>query len=180
MPGIAAGVDKDDAHFGDVLVADLSWDYGSGKLKVQKGKTILAPDPRPIPLAPLVKQALLKVKKDSSALKKIKDTWLGEVPPEDLAVHLGPVASGAAVLADESAVKEVVSRHRKLIGIEMKAYSLYYAAMHCAAPRPSVFALKSVCDYGDREKDDTYQPYAAYTSAKVLELAVNKYLSFER
>jgi hypothetical protein len=43
-------------------------------------------------------------------------------------------------------------------------------------PRPTPFVLKSVCDFADPDKIDDMQAYAAYTSAKALEVFVQKYL----
>ncbi|GAB7536491.1 response regulator [Burkholderia sp. 3C] len=179
MPGIAAGVKKEkNINFGDVLVADLSWDYGSGKMKVESGKTTLAADLRPIPLDPKIKPLFSEIRKDKELLQKIAAESSDTKPKTELRVHIGPLASGAAVIADESIVADIVTQHRKLIGIEMEIYGLYYAAANITAPRPVAFALKSICDYGDRSKTDKYQAYAAYTSASVLDRLVRAKLHF--
>jgi nucleoside phosphorylase len=65
--------------------------------------------------------------------------------------------------------------HRELIGVEMEIYGLYAAANNSSNPRPKVFALKSVCDFADSEKDDKAHKYAAYTSARVLEALMERY-----
>jgi nucleoside phosphorylase len=178
--GIAAAVKKaPDINFGDVLFAEFSWDYGSGKLTVEKGKASLSPDPRPIPADSDLRKHFVAIKNNASALATIRDDWPGVKPATVLNIHLGPVASGAAVVADEKIVSDILVQHRKLIGIEMEIYGLFYAARHCIAPRPTALAIKSVCDYGDREKSDRYQPYAAYTSARVLDLFVREHLAIE-
>lgn len=53
MVGIAAGI-KNKGNFGDILIADYSWDYGSGKNKYDesKGAAVLEPDPRPVTIDP--------------------------------------------------------------------------------------------------------------------------------
>ena len=58
------------------------------------------------------------------------------------------------------------SQHRKLTGIDMETYGVYSAADEAPLPQPSVFALKSVCDFADERKNDDFQAYAAYTSAE--------------
>ena len=52
MVGIAAGTRSRDKAFGDVLVADPSVDYNSGKVIVSKGIRGFEPDPYPIGLNP--------------------------------------------------------------------------------------------------------------------------------
>jgi nucleoside phosphorylase len=91
-------------------------------------------------------------------------------------LHLGPLASGAAVLSDGLTAKRVIQQHRQLLGIEMEAYGVYAAADEAPAPRPQAFALKSVVDFADGEKDDRFQPFGAYVSARVLRHFAENYL----
>jgi nucleoside phosphorylase len=67
-------------------------------------------------------------------------------------------------------------QHRKLVGIEMETYGVFAAGRECTLPQPKVFALKSVCDFGDEEKNDSWQHYAAFTSAQALRVFVEKFL----
>lgn len=177
MTGIAAGI-KDAVNLGDILVADPSWDYGSGKIEEIDGEEVFHPDPRPIALDIDLKSKLNLLAGDSMLLEKIKQSWAGDKPPSSLNLHIGPVASGAAVLAHGEIAKSIVAHNRKLLGIEMETYGVMYAANNCPKPRPTVLSLKSVCDFADAEKNDKYQRYAAHTSAAVLhELAVS-YLQY--
>jgi nucleoside phosphorylase len=50
----------------------------------------------------------------------------------------------------------------------METYGVY-AAVQATAPNTLVVSLKSVCDKGDKRKDDQYQAYAAGVSAKTVE-----------
>lgn len=175
--GIAAAVKpQPKINFGDVLFAEFSWDYGSGKLTVKDGKVSLSPEPRPLTVEPMIRKKFAKLKDNTLTLAAIKDAWPGTKPASSLTVHIGPVASGAAVVADTQILLDILDQQRKLIGIEMEIYSVFYAATHSSEPRPTPIAIKSVCDYGDRNKSDTYQPYAAYTSARVLDLFVREYM----
>lgn len=83
-------------------------------------------------------------------------------------IRVGPVASGASVLQNSDAVQRILGDHKDLLGVEMEIFSVMFAAHVAPAPRPVAIALKSVCDFGDEEKHDDYQKYAAYTSAQVL------------
>jgi len=88
---------------------------------------------------------------------------------------MGPVASGAAVIQDKTVIDEIVARNRKLIGVEMETYGVYLAANATRGPKPLAMSSKSICDFGDLGKNDDYQKYAAYTSAKfVYEFALDQ------
>jgi nucleoside phosphorylase len=81
---------------------------------------------------------------------------------------MGPVASGASVIADSTVVDLIKSQSRKLVGIEMETYGVFLAARVCGRPRPLAMSVKSICDFADASKADDYQRYAAYTSASFL------------
>lgn len=77
------------------------------------------------------------------------------------------MASGAAVIADGDRTKEIGDQHRQLLAIDMESYAVFAAATEAPEPRPTAISLKSICDFGDGNKDDRYQRYATYTSARV-------------
>ena len=102
-------------------------------------------------------------------------TDYGRDAPRPPRVVIGPVASGSAVLADGEVVHEIKAQHRDLIGIEMEVYGMYSAAYSASQPQPLAFALKAVCDFADPNKGDNHQRYAAYTSANVLRLLMERF-----
>ena len=63
-------------------------------------------------------------------------------------------------------------------GIEMEAYGVAYAAAHAADPKPFVIIAKSVCDFADERKDDSYQKFAAYTSCGFVKDLLEKVLDY--
>jgi nucleoside phosphorylase len=90
-------------------------------------------------------------------------------PKNLLKMHVGAVASGASVIQNQQVVEQYIDKYnRKLLGIEMEIYGLYFAAMNVSKRRPTVFAIKSVCDFADSAKSDDFQAYAAYTSSQFL------------
>ena len=66
-----------------------------------------------------------------------------------LSMHIGPVASGAAVIADSSLLDAVKGQHRRLLAIEMKAYGVLAAVEESTQPQPAGFVIKSVCDFAN-------------------------------
>lgn len=93
-----------------------------------------------------------------------------------LNLHIGPLASGASVLEDPDVTTGIQGQHRKVLGVEMEAYSVFAAAIDSPNPQPLVLVMKSVCDFADSHKSDDYQDYASYTSAKAVQFFFEKYL----
>ena len=58
----------------------------------------------------------------------------------------------------------------------LEVYGLFGAADDAPVPSPKAFALKSVCDFADEHKNDDLQSYAAYTSARALQVFMETYL----
>lgn len=171
MTGIAAGIRKQDINYGDILIADPSFDYGQGKID-ENG--IFQPDYRQMRIAPKLLAKLNDIKLNGDILERIKSDCPYLKPDNQLRMHIGPFASGASVLADGKTVEGIIHHNRKLIGIDMEAYSVYYAAEHCSNISPMALSIKSVSDFADASKSDKYHSYAAYTSASFLkELVIN-------
>jgi nucleoside phosphorylase len=175
MAGITAGV-RGRCELGDVIAVDPGWDWGSGKHTLEGRKASFQPAPHQIQMDVFVRDKLATMSKQAGILDEIRSSWRGTKPTTALQLHIGPVASGAAVLQDPALTKSIVQQHRKLLGIEMETYGILAAAEESPRPQPVAFAIKSVCDFADLEKDDRIQSYAAYTSAEVLRRFVEQYL----
>lgn len=168
MSGIAAAVKGGDAKIGDILIADQSWDYESGKHKIVEDKQIFEPDPRSIPLHVGVKEQLLHLRAQNTFLADIQNAWRGGKQEGRLQVHIGPVVSGSAVVQDERIIAHIKEQSRKLIGLDMETYGVFFAAENSSLPRPIAMSIKSACDFADKDKSDDDQAYAAFTSAQYL------------
>ena len=176
MVGIAAGVDRSATNFGDIILADFSYDYQSGKLTERAGEKVFEPDPRQIPIEPDVKAKFQNAKIDQTLFSKIMGDWNGKEYDTVLKLHIGGLASGAAVLSDSESVQGISQYQRKLLGIDMETYGVYYSALNGLSPKPKYFSIKSISDYADNEKSDDHQPYAAFTSSKFLYYFAKQYL----
>jgi nucleoside phosphorylase/CheY-like chemotaxis protein len=172
MVGIAAGV-KGRCQIGDIVVADPSWDWGSGKIAAA-GR--FQQSPHQISLDSFVRSKLALMAQDTATLDSIRRDWKGSSIDQVLRMHVGPAASGSAVLADKKTTSRIVKQHRKLLAIEMETYGVYVAAQEAPLPQPKAFSMKSICDYADSRKNDDYQKYASFTSAQALRVFVEKYL----
>lgn len=171
MTGIAASIKDTNSHgYGDIIVIDESWDGGAGKITETKdGKNLFQPTAKNLRLDTDVSERIRSLKDNSELLRNIKDGWKpNAVPNTELAIHIGSVASVAGVIENSAVIEELKGKDRKLLGLEMEAYGMYYAATNCSNPKPTAIALKSVSDFANTEKKDEYQPYASYTSARVM------------
>jgi nucleoside phosphorylase/CheY-like chemotaxis protein len=168
MSGIAAGI-RGEGNFGDILVADQVWDAASGKLKTtEKGKNVFLPDYKCKTLNSDIREELVNLASKRTYLDEIKNSWPANKPQSSLNMHIGPMASIPAVIQNKKYIDELKKHSRKLIGIEMESYGMFYSADHCTKPKPIPVSIKSICDFADSEKNDIYQDYAAYTSANFI------------
>jgi len=176
MPGICAGVPKK-TNYGDILLANPSWDYQCGKRICNDDGSQFYIAPHQIHVSEAIEARILQLSRTEGFLWKIKSDWRGEKPDTELRLHSGPVGCGSAVLADYSIVEDIIeTQQRTLLGIEMEIYGVYSAAYSAPEPKPIFFAVKSVCDHADNQKNDTYQKYAAYTSARVVQEFFEKFM----
>lgn len=177
MTGIAAAVEKEGYQYGDVLIADECWDGASGKYK--EGKFL--PHFQHIRIDSSMINIMSRARDNVELLKEITDSsdFAKSKNLKPLSVHIGQMASVPAVIAEVSKLDEIRTHARKLMGIEMESYGVYYAAENSINPRPKGFAsLKAISDFADSNKDDDYQEYASYTSAAFLKYVIENELSY--
>ncbi|HEY3489919.1 MAG TPA: hypothetical protein VGK27_07340 [Candidatus Deferrimicrobiaceae bacterium] len=178
MTGITAGI-AGKTKYGDIIIADPSWDWGSGKWVIKDGKLSFSSAPYQISLNPNLRGAIRKFVLEKGLFQKIKSDWPSDAPDHELNIYRGPLASGASVLADGVTAERIKEQHREILGIEMETYSIFAAAEEAASPHPIAFSMKSVVDYADPSKMDSYQKYSAYTSAQAMRHFVEKHLVAE-
>lgn len=164
MVGIAAGTRSGNKDFGDILVADPSVDYNSGKVVFENGVRDFLPDPYPIGLNARLRSIVQRYRAPSTLFNDIRRRWPGNVPEQENRLHLGPVGAADQVIDDESRVLEIQKNWRKLIGVEMETYGVYRACHEAPDPKPRFVSFKSVCDFA-AAKTDSWQDYASFTAA---------------
>ncbi len=163
MVGICAGT-SDKVEIGDVIAAEVSWDWQSGKFVDQDGEQGFMIAPHQLDIDLETRTALLQFKRDSQfwAIFANESRELSLSLPK---LVLGPVATGASVLADSRVVQRIrEEQNRSVVGLDMETYGVYSAAQAASIPIRAI-SLKAVCDKGDKEKNDKYQAYAARVSA---------------
>lgn len=166
MTGIAAGLEKD-ANIGDIIVATDVWNYNSGKyIEKSDGDSIAAellPDSKHINMDRATKDKLLATDFNRQ-LTQIKNSFQGDAPSSPLKVFYGPMACGSAVVASNDIIDLVKSQTRKVAGLDMESYGVYLACRDVCYPSVNAIVIKSISDFANRNKEDSRQDYAAYTS----------------
>lgn len=173
MAGICAGI-PGKADIGDVVAADISWDWQSGKFVDKMGAEAFQIAPHQLVLDEQSKNQLLLLKRDN--------VFWNSLAPDAVRAKLGipkliigPMATGAAVLADSRVTDRIkISQHKNVVGLDMETYGVFAAATACD-PTVKVLSMKAVCDKGDLKKDNAYQEYAAKVSAAAVLQFIEKY-----
>ena len=165
MVGIAAGTKSSNKNFGDILVADPSVDYNSGKVIFENGVRGFQPDPYPIGLNARLRSIVQRYRAPNALFNELRASWTGSVPASENRLHLGPVGAADQVIDDERRIEEIQANWRKLIGVEMETYGVYRACHEAPDPKPRFVSFKSVCDFA-AHKTDSWQEYASFTAAQ--------------
>ena len=179
MVGICGGV-KGTVKLGDLIIANTSWDYGSGKIKPVNGKDVhyyeFEPSPHQISINPNYTSLKFST---VSIVKEIVKEWNNHHldNPMNPKVHIGPMPSGSSVICDEALFTEIIRpQHRKCLGIDMETYGVYYACTNSSNSSIEFLSIKSVSDFADEEKNDDYHEFCCYLSASFLKKCLDNEL----
>lgn len=178
MPGICGGV-KGKVSLGDIIICDLSFDAGSGKFFISNdGKEEFLPDFKTISLSGDLKLQLMEFAANKTLLRHIKDSWQGNGVINEIRAHVGPMASGASVIANANYMNNIIKHQRKLLAIDMEAYAIFYCSEYCDKPKPIPVVIKVVSDFADHEKNDSVQSYACFIAAITTDYLIENVLSY--
>ncbi len=79
-----------------------------------------------------------------------------------LECHVGPMATGSAVVEDPTVMQKIATFSRKVLALEMEAFAVGLTALVEGIPR--FLVAKGVADFGDSDKDDGFQKFAGRAS----------------
>lgn len=169
MSGICGGR-KDRVAIGDIVLASPCWDWGSGKFvqseDPEQGGDVFQPSPHQFDVDPKILKIASLMREDYALLARIRNSCHGKKPATELRAHIGPMATGAAVIASKSKFAEIEEDMRAIIAIDMEAYAVFNACRDSGSPQTFPIVIKSVSDVADDKKNDDFQQYASETSAK--------------
>lgn len=160
MTGICGGF-ADHVNVGDVVVAEKSWDWQSGKW-TDEGALANAPDQRDA--SP---ELVAEARSAEGVLASVYEGYALKKPKTSPKLVVGPMVTGSSVVASLDIQKVFRSQHRKMVGVDMECYGLYYAAANHAGAPVRTICIKAVSDLADRAKDDDFQVYGSHVSAQL-------------
>lgn len=166
MTGICAGIDER-VQLGDILVALSAWDWQTGKFATVDGSSIFKIEPNMIQCSDMAESTVIDFIKQGYNGDIIKENWHGDMIRTAPMAFCGPIASGSSVVASKEKINEIKdNQHRKVIGLEMESYGLYYACRQSSHRPLDYLMIKGVSDRADLQKNDSFRHYASYTSAQ--------------
>lgn len=168
MTGICGGIG--DSKLGDVIVAEKSWDWQSGKW-LKGGVFEQAPDQKQ------GDSELIAYGRGMESL--VTDFWKayrdGQFPSNPPTVRPGPMVSGSAVVEDTNMHANFLAQHRKAIAVDMECYGVYFVADMSGLPKSKVLCVKAVSDLANRDKSNNFQEYCSRLSAHVAYKVMERY-----
>jgi len=179
MTGICAG-DALHVQLGDLVVAERTFTYDNGKLTIDDdGRRVHLHDTMTYQLDANILQYLGLFEEWKPLVARLKRPPYPPKPhmKRKIACHIKAMASGSAVRAD-TPFEEVRAPVRGTVAIDMEGAAFGLVMSH--HPLIRWLVVKGVCDYADREKNDTYHDYAARASATYTLSFIRAYVTNER
>lgn len=182
MTGICGGF-ADRVNIGDIVLAEKSWDWQAGKW--EDGGAAPAEAQTSDASSDAIDrgfQARLETSLDQrdaspeliadaraldGSIAAIHEAYRGVKPVKAPKLVLGPMVTGSSVVASTDIQTLFREQHRKMVGVDMECYGLYYAAAQHGGSPVKAICIKSVSDLADRAKGDDFQVYCSHMSAMV-------------
>ena len=170
MVGVCAGCEET-AELGDIIIASNVYDYTAGKHYIDR----FGPRPQSYPIDNKLSNYITgSVVGRQSLVAKILDRNSSVKTDHQVKILFKPIASGTAVVNDPEVVKDLINKQDNLAGIDMEAYAL---AVSSTILETKWLVIKGVQDYANGDKENTekgYRGFAAYSSAKLLQLMLKE------
>jgi nucleoside phosphorylase len=162
MIGICGGRKERGLNIGDIVVADICYQYEFGSYRNGKFNRELRVENVSDQVTGLAKY----LSRNPRVLSKIQSSVpLGFKRPKFLLdCKVGPIACADLVVEDPKKMEDAVEADRKTLAVDMESFAFMRAAR--LANIRWAFVVKSVSDFADANKDDEYREYAKYTSTK--------------
>lgn len=173
MTGICGGF-ADQVSVGDLVIAEKSWDWQAGKW-ADGGALAPSGDPRDA-TAELVAIA----RTVTAVVTQAHDQFSGAKPEAPPKLVPGPMVTGSSVVASLDIQKVFRGQHRKMAGIDMECYGMYYAVANHAGAPVRTLCIKAVSDLADRAKADDHQMYCSHVSAAAMLGVIDHYFQAGR
>lgn len=164
--GLCAGTNKKQQEFGDTIISSFIWDYHSGKI-IDGG--IFQNAPYQTKATEDLFDILTNNFHDdhNKYSQYVSTNYTSLQLKKNWTIHFGPTVSGGTVIADEHTVSTIHQQHKDILAIDMEGYGFYEALQY--HPNVSGCMIKSISDFGDKDKNEGCRPLALDMTNKILE-----------
>ncbi|MFK4810357.1 response regulator receiver protein [Devosia sp. ZW T5_3] len=161
MSGICAGLGSE-IHLGQLLVADVCFEYQSGKWLDE----VFLAEPYQVAIPPLTRPQVVLAIESPDITDALEAGFKGKSRPgTKYEPKLVVFATGSAVIASDERIDGIRQQHRKVRGLDMEAFGFMKAA-ELSGKRMHVFCAKVVVDKAGAAKGDEIHEYGSYVSAR--------------
>ncbi|PIF90562.1 nucleoside phosphorylase [Acidovorax sp. 62] len=175
MTGICMG-HPIETNIGDIVVGVHSWNWQAGRLSAGKdGAAIFEIQPEPVVASKFLANLWDDMAANTTISEKIHRDYYGDKPEKPPKIKVAPMVSGSVVVAHEAVHRDIFEQDRKIRAVDMETFGVYAACEAIEDLQPLFISVKSVSDLGLPDKEDKYQKYCAYASAKALDLFLDEY-----
>ena len=179
MSGFCGSI-KREYKLGDMVIFETVFDWDFGKWRPKRfGRSEFHARPDPIGIRDLRIHGLARrvaadgIPEFAGVIDRA--TELSPKLDRTLSFHLGPAASGAALVANPSIIKRIRGLNEAIGAVDMESYGVYMAARMTPGPRPEYIVVKAVADYCDVKKNDDFQEGCSLLSAEVISHILKEY-----
>jgi len=176
MTGICAGY-REKVALGDLVAAAYAFHYEEGKVEADENRQDrLRPEWRTHSTAKHIVQYINTFTAWETPVAEMKQRMIGRElqQSERPRCLIAPIASGMAVQGNNP-FPRLLEHNRKALFLDQEVAAFYQTLNEF--PDVYFLAVKGVCDYGDKDKSDTYHEYAARASAIYLLYFIQEYVN---
>ena len=164
---------------GDVVIASHSYSYpelivqnDDSQSTVKEPSDVLQPtqiisDPDQDLLMAFFASSGRHVFNPSESMKAFCGETTDKLATNRCQVHIGPMGCGSLLVKDANFMRYLRKIVPTTLAVDMESHGVALATTCCSDPSDPILlvVLKSVVDFADGEKDDTFHEYASYASA---------------
>ncbi len=170
---------KRKVKLGDLVAATYAFHYEEGKVVADESEQDrLSPEWKTHGTANQIVQYINSFADWEDPVIEMKKRKLGRelTPDEHPKCLIAPVASGMAVQGNNPFPR--LQEHNRKVAFLDQEVAAFYQTLN-EFPDVYFLAVKGVCDYGNKNKNDSYHDYAARASAIYLLYFIQSYVSNE-
>ncbi|MES1939010.1 response regulator receiver domain-containing protein [Salinisphaera sp. T5B8] len=159
MSGICGGF-PDEVEVGTLLVSDVCWEHQAGKWRGDSFQVRSFQEPLNNEVRVIIHQIL-----ENDPNFRLLESKYGQINVPHVGGKIAPTVSGSAVIASEIYQQQIRRQHGNVAGIDMEIFGLH-RAVSLSQTKPICFAVKTVVDMADEQKNDDIHDGGAILAAR--------------